>query len=117
MTGNRAVARRMRRYLDSKEEVLPMTRFGITRILIYGNNHPSVITSEPDDLQVVYEALQALLPSARMTKNSDYSWSQSPQMVEATFDHLDGNHNEVTRWLVAKFADLGWEPYALSNTG
>ena len=87
-----------------------MTRFGFTQISL-DNSRPIVTTSEPNDLQVTYKALQALIPSARMMKSNDYSWTQIPQMVSATFDRLDGKDHEVQRWLGAKFADLGWEPF------
>lgn len=92
-----------------------MTRFGITWVTRSGQE-PYVITSEPDDLQVVYEALQSLIPSARMSKSDAYSWTKSPQMVVVTFDRLDGKDFTVRMWLVAKFGDLGWEPYAEAGT-
>ncbi|GEM_PF-6812263 len=86
-----------------------MTRFGFTVIKqAPTNDHPWVMTSEPDDLQVVYEALHALIPSARMTKREHYSWTQSPQMVSVEFNISSSN----AMWLVAKFADLGWEPFS-----
>ena len=52
-----------------------------------------------------------------MTKSSSSSWAQSPQIVTATFDKLDGERYSIGTWLAAKFADLGWEPYAFDNYG
>jgi len=96
-----------------------MPQYGFTSIQT-NEYSPHVWTSVQEDLQIVFQALQTMFPSAKINTGSlEPDWLKDPGLFTLSFERLSNRGDKlpktfypISNWLVSKFCDMGWEPYS-----
>lgn len=90
-----------------------MDRWAYAKAHKFGGGKTSLLTTAPSPVDDVFQALQQLLPSARVSLAKD--WSKLG-VSYATFDRLGDMDGAVRFWIAAKLCELGWEPFGVQGS-